>query len=206
MSEIQHPLVLSSKNLFFTSDLHFGHKNILRYTKCHLRYGETLETLVPENSKHWRNVTDRMNEDIIAQWNSVVSAESTVILMGDNGFISKTRLSELLSRLNGTIHFVVGNHDEHIPDRFASVSYYLELIADGQQIVCSHYPFYRWNQISRGSWHLYGHEHGNLRNDSVLEDLRSMDIGIHCHPEFRPFSMAEVREVMKTKKDFKYQD
>ena len=204
--EATKPLILSSKNLFFSSDLHFGHKNILRYTKRHLRYGETLETLVPSNITRWKEVIDLMNEDIITQWNSVVKADSTVILLGDNGFLGSKKLNYLMNRLNGTIHLVLGNHDEHIPDRFASVSYYLELIADGQQIVCSHYPMYRWNQISKGSWHLYGHEHGNLIGDPVLESMKSMDVGVDCHSEFCPFSMSEVREVMKAKKEFKYHD
>ena len=197
--ELQKPLHLSSHNLFFCSDLHFGHKNILRYTDRHIRYGEPLEGLVKENMDHWKSVVARMDEDIVSQWNSVVTPDSTVILLGDNGFLSKGRLTDYLERLNGEIHLVVGNHDEHLPDRFASVTYYLEAMVDGQGIVFSHYPFYRWAGCSKGSWHLHGHEHGNIRTHEHSKTYKIMDVGIDCHPEFRPFSMSEVRSVMNNR-------
>ena len=82
--------------IWLTSDLHFNHKNILKY-EPETRPFETVE---------------EMNETLFNNWNSVVGNEDTVYVLGDF-FMGKTdKISEIINRLNGKeIVLVSGNHD-----------------------------------------------------------------------------------------------
>jgi len=50
-----------------------------------------------------------------------------------------------------------------------------------------------WRSDFRGSWHLYGHSHGNLTD---LEDRLCFDIGVDSH-DFYPLSYDEIKAIMK---------
>ena len=76
---------------FFTSDTHFGHKNIIEYCQ-----------------RPFKSV-EEMNEKIIENWNKVVSPEDTVFHLGDFVFRGKKR--EFLHKLNGKVIWLKGNHD-----------------------------------------------------------------------------------------------
>lgn len=78
--------------IFFTSDQHFWHNNVIRY--CNRPYSNI----------------DEMNEDLVNKWNSVVNPEDTVYILGD--FSLAFRPVEIYPhRLNGTKYLVPGNHD-----------------------------------------------------------------------------------------------
>ena len=155
------------RNVFFTSDFHLFHKNILRFDK---RPFDNLE---------------EMHEVILENWNNTVTPDDTVIYLGDLSFArneEKAEVTDFLNKLNGTIHYVLGNHDrfEDIKNmkRFASVQDYLEVNithftaqGDSSQKVktaqtmfsCMHYPIYSWNKAHHGeSWLIHGHCHQNL--------------------------------------------
>lgn len=175
-----------NKTTFFTSDLHFFHKNLLvkKFTKRHELYGEDVNF---------------MNLDLIKRWNSVVSPDCDVFNLGDIGFASKSKLLEVVSQLNGRIHLIKGNHDESFMHEFSnivSVEDYAEISVEGQKIVMSHYPFYKWNGCARGTWCLHGHEHGNIDRDEHSTTWKIKDVGIDSHPDYRPFSFGELVKIM----------
>lgn len=78
---------------FFTSDTHFGHKNIIKY--CNRPFADT----------------DEMDEAIIANWNNIIGDTDTVFHLGDLALGDSSRWDSILKRLNGYKIFVVGNHD-----------------------------------------------------------------------------------------------
>ena len=80
---------------FFTSDTHFGHRNILKYTDRHLRYRDV----------------DHMNEEIVHAWNSQVGPDDEVYHLGDVALGPWVEWDSILTRLNGFKILVVGNHD-----------------------------------------------------------------------------------------------
>jgi len=79
--------------IFFTSDTHFGHKNIISF--CGRPY----------------NSVDHMNQTLINNWNETVEPDDIVYHLGDAcmGDISYTL--PLIGRLNGYKILVPGNHD-----------------------------------------------------------------------------------------------
>jgi len=78
---------------FFTSDLHFGHQNIIAYT-----------------SRPYASV-DEMNLDLIVRYNSVVTSDDVVYLLGDVCMGKLDDSLALISLLNGTKYLIPGNHD-----------------------------------------------------------------------------------------------
>lgn len=79
--------------VFYTSDNHFYHKNILKYCP-----------------RPWSTV-EEMNEGMIQRWNSVVGPEDVVYHMGDFAFGSVEKQRAIRVRLNGHIIIIRGNHD-----------------------------------------------------------------------------------------------
>lgn len=78
--------------IFFSSDHHFYHNNVIRY--C----GRPYDTV------------EEMNEDLIKRWNSVVSPEDTVYYLGDFSLAFRP-VETITKRLNGKKFLVPGNHD-----------------------------------------------------------------------------------------------
>lgn len=90
-----------NEDLFIVSDTHFSHKNILKYEPVRL---SVLDTVNSDN--------DIANVDIkfIELWNSVVSPKDHVLHLGDFVFGNSLNFNNI-SKLNGVIHLVPGNHD-----------------------------------------------------------------------------------------------
>lgn len=82
---------------WFTADPHFGHKNIIKYCQ-----------------RPFRSVRE-MDEAIIERWNSVVSAEDTVWILGDYAMASPEPYLQYLHRMHGEKILVSGNHDKCSP-------------------------------------------------------------------------------------------
>jgi len=176
--------------LFFTSDTHFYHTNIIKY--CDRPYPNAQE----------------MNEDMIKRWNAVVPKDGIVFHLGDVSLTAKNQpLGDLLKKLNGTIYLIIGNHEndalanDWIKGRWEKICDVAEIhvkdeeITDGEQhIVMCHYPMIVWNGSHKGSWQLFGHVHGGLSNKGkILHPVTSMDVGVDSH-DFAPISYQQVKE------------
>ena len=202
--------------LYFTSDLHFFHKNILKYTK--------------RPYKH----LDDMHAAIITEWNSTVQATDTVYHLGDFAFAAKNKAGavlDILAQLNGTIVLLQGNHDDlemwqrlveiapHMCELVAPheialaiskvrlvAAPYLEIsqvLGDGvgkTKIIMCHYPIASWNFQQYGAVHLHGHMHGGCAG---LVEGKALDVGLDSlHGQFdmlRPISIDEVAAYMAKK-------
>lgn len=148
-----------------TSDLHFGHKNILKFCK---------------NTRPYRDI-EHMQERMISEWNARVCAQDTVYILGDVAFTQPQKAVSIMGRLNGAKILVEGNHDAELlkshefRNCFLEVHKYLKLNYGGTEIAMFHYPIAQWDGIHRGHLHLYGHLHGDT---SGLEQYRAMDVGV----------------------------
>lgn len=174
--------------IWFTSDNHFGHKNIIEFSK-----------------RPFSNV-EEMNETMITRWNEKIGNEDLVYHIGDFALMPANKVRQLIERLNGKIHLITGNHETsalECSDCFEWVKDYYELTVEdkdahkGQRfIVLFHYAMRVWNASHYGTWHLYGHSHGDLTDD--ITSL-SFDVGVDVH-NFYPISYNEVKEIMAKKK------
>jgi len=172
--------------LWFSGDQHFGHANVIRF-----------------DSRPFADIGEH-DEALIGNWNDVVGPEDDVWHLGDFAFRNRTHVERYLERLNGRIHLVRGNHDDkaawRIREKFASAQEAAYLRHEGESIYLHHYACRVWRKSHHGSWHLYGHSHGNL-----LPLGRSMDVGVAAvakiyggGPEsYRPISFEEVRDFLK---------
>jgi calcineurin-like phosphoesterase family protein len=180
--------------LFFTSDTHFFHTNIIKY--CDRPFADVRI----------------MNDTLVKEWNRVIPKDGVVFHLGDFSLMANNRdLDSLLQSLNGTIYLVIGNHEgdilsnQHMKRRFkgfydiAEIFVKDEEITYGEQhLVMCHYPFYpgSWNGGHRGSWNLYGHVHGGLSNKGVIKtNPAQLDVGVDCH-QFAPISYQQVKEMI----------
>lgn len=168
---------------FFTSDHHFGHRGIIKYSE-----------------RPFENA-DEMDEALIDNWNEVVAPRDQVYHLGDFSFRRPEDSAHIASRLNGRIHILLGNHDRLKPkfyeEHFEWVKRYYELKIDGRKIVLCHYPFDTWNRSHYGSWSLHGHCHGSL---TTVRGGR-LDIGVDTqssgHSRFYPWNYDEILHLLK---------
>lgn len=152
---------------WITSDLHFGHKNIMNF--C------------PVTRARFRNDVSYMNSMMMKEWNDLIAPEDTVYILGDVAFMSGSDAGRIMLSLNGTKILVEGNHDRKtlmdatFRSAFAEVHKYLDITYNGTKVVMFHYPIAEWDQMHRGSIHFHGHLHGNT---SGLEHFRARDMGM----------------------------
>lgn len=177
-------------SVHFVSDLHFLHKNIIKY------------------NREFCTDVEEMNNKIIQEWNKVVKPNDLVFDLGDISLGNMIKAKELLLQLNGFIIHLKGNHNnekeyeyfsENNPKQLFLDSPYLCVTINNLKIVMCHYPLLVWDEQHRGSVHLFGHCHGSL---SIADKLgKSLDVGLDATynriQELRPISLREVREYME---------
>jgi len=152
---------------WITSDLHFGHTNIMKF--C------------PISRAHYKNDVAYMTEKMIEEWNELVGDRDTVYILGDVAFCNAADATKIMRRLNGSKILVEGNHDrKSLKDKtfhscFSEVHKYLDINYNGTKVVMFHYPIAEWDQMHRGSVHFHGHLHGGK---SGLEQYRCLDMGM----------------------------
>lgn len=156
---------------WFTSDLHFGHANIIQYSG--------------------RPFTDveQMNWSLIERWNALVQPDDHVWVVGD---VAMGRLADtlpLVGHLAGRKHLVTGNHDRcwvgHGPRAHEWTQRYLDagfddihqgaipMTVDGHEVLVCHFPYRGDSQdfdrypkarpFDAGAWLLHGHVHEQWR-------------------------------------------
>lgn len=180
--------------MFFTSDLHLGHENVLRF-----------------DNRPFASV-EKMDEELIRRWNAKVSKEDIVYVLGD--LIWKTRSDDaptLIKRLNGQIILIKGNHDRFLhnikaKEALAGIKDYDDIsvtLEDGtvRRCILSHYfiPMYighRYNAI-----HLHGHSHTSeeaLMEREIAEMLNQRGIkneiyNVGCmYWNYEPVTLDEI--------------
>ncbi|MNH11316.1 hypothetical protein D3C79_708280 [compost metagenome] len=178
---------------FFTSDLHFFHKNIVEYS-----------------GRPW--TSEEQTETIIERINAKVGKGDELYHLGDFAFRNDKQVQQvvdIINRLNGKITFIRGNHcpsrlwnaigNMNIP-RVTEICDYKRIKVGQQQINMFHYPMEVWDKMHHGAWHLHGHCHGSLPAVG-----KRLDVGLDNHPDFQVFSYDEI-EAHMAKQEFVIKD
>lgn len=179
----------------YTSDTHWGHRNIIKYSnRIDPATGRQFD-LTPEG-------VEKMDELMIANWNAVVAPDDDVYHLGDFA-MGKTAVPNIVRRLNGNIHFIWGNHDSDQVrnlDCWASSQPYLEVKDQGQHLVLCHYAMRVWNKSHYDAIMLYGHSHGSLPGTN-----QSLDVGMDCW-DLAPTNLEKIKARLKTLPPYKTVD
>lgn len=150
--------------VFFTADLHFGHKNAMAFDNR------------PFNDIESHDAT------LITRWNNKVGIDDDVYILGDISWHNSTKTIEILKQLNGNLHLIKGNHDakllknRDLRKMFVEICDYKELdIVDGKILVLCHYPIPCFKNHYYGSYHFYGHVHTGFEHNMMLNVKRQID-------------------------------
>lgn len=182
--------------LFFTSDSHLLHANILKF--CNRPF---------ESVEH-------QTEELIRRWNEVVPEDGIVFHLGDLCWTGNIDfILKLNERLNGSINLVYGNHDmqnkldrEVIKNIFKShggdtmdIASILVRNDNNQNLTCCHYPMLYW---PTGTWMLHGHIHSGPNSSSSekapFHHLR-LDVGVD-NQNYYPISYIQLKEIIERQK------
>ena len=187
--------------IYFISDLHFGHKNIINFS------GESFSSI------------EERDETIIKNWNETVTNKDTVYVLGDISWRSQEETEAIFERLKGTIYIIQGNHDSpkmlsELKDKKLIKDFmsYYEINEDKKKYVLFHYPIEEWNKIFNNSALIHGHIHSknfrspvpatrvsNLRNVDgtprklLIRNHNKFDVGVEA-VGYKPVSFDKIKE------------
>lgn len=178
--------------MYLTSDLHFFHKNVLRFCPDTRSFADT----------------DEMNQFLVDKWNEKANKRGTKMFhLGDFSFGKPEQTREIVSQLQGDITFINGNHDhdknKEVLREFGEVVDYKKVNYQGKKFILFHYPILEWDSKHHGSIHCYGHLHQNtvpekyglgkamnvgwdaigkiIHFDEVIEIMENIPVGFCSH-------------------------
>jgi len=133
--------------VFLTSDTHFGHAGVCRFTEA-----DGVTKIRP-----WTD-PDEMDEEMIKRWNDTVRPNDKVYHLGD--VVINRKSLNTLHRLNGDKVLIRGNHDIFRDDEYRR--YFRELrayhVMNG--MILSHIPLHEAS-LGRFGVNIHGHLHSN---------------------------------------------
>jgi len=178
---------MSFTQKFYTSDLHLGHHGILRHCPA-TRPFDTVEA---------------MDAAIVSRINDRVAPTDILYIVGDFALSGDAEyVRHLFHAINGRKVLILGNHDVDVRGRVSKTIrdlpwdlppvHALETADGGCSLYLHHYGCRVWPRHLKGSYHLYGHSHGDLPPYG-----RSRDVGIDCpDTHFAPMTFAEIKETL----------
>lgn len=199
------------KKIFFSSDFHIGHQNVLTLS-----------------NRPFRDL-DHMHRVLVNNYNAVVPKDGICYFLGDMGLCKSSLIKDILNQLNGTKVLISGNHDSPTNSMynkgFDVVLNSCSMIIAKELVTMSHFPLldtfreditgmvravdgdnwhgetkYRDRAVhNHGQFHLQGHIHSPNGGKSKRIEGRQMDVGIDANG-FRPVSISQIESwIVKTK-------
>jgi calcineurin-like phosphoesterase family protein len=176
--------------VFLTSDTHFGHAGVCRFTEA-----DGVTKIRP-----WTD-PDEMDEEMIKRWNATVRPNDKVYHLGD--VVINRKSLKTLSRLNGDKVLIRGNHDIFRDDEYRL--YFRELrayhVMNG--MILSHIPLHEAS-LGRFGVNIHGHLHTNRVKKARGIDAKTgatlysteNDVRYHCvcveQTDFTPILFEDV--------------
>lgn len=179
----------TGENIFFTSDTHFNHEQIINF--CNRPF----------------STKEEMNQKLIENWNSIIKPNDYVFHLGDFAFGGSQLWNTIVDQLNGIKFFIIGNHDQKIiqygfTKKFKWIGPQLNLIIEDQPLILNHYPFLCF----AGAYHkqkpfiLHGHVHSGPLSITGRDTERlsycfpcQYDVGVDAN-NFTPISFNDLKE------------
>jgi len=165
---------------YIISDTHFNHENIIKY--C---------------NRPFKDITD-MNNSMINNWNKIVNHDDIVYHLGDFFLGSKYDLKDLVSRLNGKIYLVRGNHDRLSVKTYEGCGIKVlknaPIVLDEYKVLLTHYPLPD-TRIKDHYINIHGHIHEkkleNIYDNNIFD--KNKHINVSCDVlNFIPILLEEL--------------
>ena len=135
---------------------HFQHQNIIRWS---------------ETRKHFKTIEEH-DQTLINNWNSVVSNNDRVFVLGDFAFGDKSNVPNILSKLNGYKVLIFGNHDLHwCQRRWLDAGFDSVLpMKEYKNCILTHIPLDERETLPEGRWvlNIHGHLHDEGNTDRLI--------------------------------------
>lgn len=203
--------------IFFTSDTHFGHANIIRLSE-----------------RPFADV-DEMNHEIIRRWNAVVSDDDRVWHLGDVALGPIQESLEIIRQLNGRIYLVTGNHDRNFRggkrsaglepyqwDKvyhekgfvsvWQNVAWSLEYVNGSRPLAMSHFPYdgdhtreerYREFRLEdRGVLLIHGHTHSKEKITFSKKGTTQVHVGQDAW-DWTPVSTKQIELILRNEDELR---
>ena len=194
----------STDGVYFTSDTHIGHRNILTY--C---------------DRPWDDIPS-MNRGLIDRWNQTVPPDGIVFHLGDVAMGGLAEHLPLVKELNGVKFLISGNHDQgyhnskkvqkYLDAGFEEVRDELEITIDGIRFLLNHipYPYVGPNhEESRSGFEarklrvtednglpiICGHVHDCWTQMWSMKGTPMLNVGVDVH-DYRPIHISSVYNTM----------
>ena len=191
--------------MWFCSDLHFNHLNILKFQK------ERREAMGITDDMSDTEKLHKHNEWIINMWNMTVKKEDHIYILGDVSFGTTEDTRKILERLKGHKHLIIGNHDKSckgLENYFVSVSqikefpikkHQYDFLEENIYLVLCHFPMVAWNRRLHGAFQIHGHTPGSI--DSINKDSRELRVDIGLDTELGNYGLVSLEKIYKFMKD-----
>ncbi len=172
--------------------MHFGHANVIGF-----------------DHRPFLDV-EEMDHCLIKLWNSRVSVDDDVYILGDFCFRSNKTPDWYLRQLKGHKHLIVGNHDkctlecENAAKYLESIDKMLHVTDGDKQICLCHYPIADWYKARRGFWLIYGHIHGD--KSDVYQFMKTKEHALNAGAIINHYTPASFNELVRNNADFQRQD
>jgi calcineurin-like phosphoesterase family protein len=174
-------------NIFFASDHHFGHANILTFKRDD---GTALREF--ESVSH-------MNEHMVNCHNSVVKPGDKMYFLGDVCMDRKGQGLEILARMNGTKVLIKGNHDQCKPADY--LRYFKDIRGSHQfeGLIMTHIPIHA-ESLGRWGLNVHGHLHYQVVRMPLAQipDQRYFNVGME-RINYTPVSLEEIKKQVKVR-------
>lgn len=187
------------------ADTHYNHGNIVRGCSKW------------ENKEACRNFNtlDEHNNVLVNNINNCVKEDDLLYHLGDFSFRGENSIYEFRKKINcKNIIFIGGNHDHHIRKNiiintdygdvnaqslFKEYHELLEKKIGNTTFIFCHYPIHSFHKMkNENTIHAYGHTHLELNYNK-----KAVCVSVDCHPEFRPFHIDEIRQILNKREIYK---
>lgn len=167
-------------DIHLISDLHFGHSNIIKYCR-----------------RPFRN-SDHMDIQLIKNWNRVVGRNDLVYYLGD---FAMRYPKKYLKKLNGTVFFILGNHDKSLIRSGIHPIMQRQIISyRGENILLVHDPRQANNNHSEWQgWVIHGHTHNNEMEEYPMINHSKKTINVSC--ELHAYTPVKLSKLLKIRGD-----
>lgn len=174
-------------NIFFASDHHFHHANILTF-----KNQDDLPLRVFDN-------VDHMNEYMVYCHNLVVKPNDKVYFIGDVTMGRTAKSLEILGRMNGTKVLIKGNHDLCNPQQY--LPYFKDIRGSHQfdGMILTHIPIHP-ESLARWGLNVHGHLHSNVVKLALAQipDPRYFNVSME-RINYTPISLEQVKAKIKAR-------